>query len=149
MELPSGYRLTVEREPSIEDRRALGDALGTYNEPFLPNGDPQSLAVLVRTHDGELRAGLDGFTYAGWLFTRYLWVHAELRRSGIGRRLMAEAERHARELGCHSAWVDTFTFQAPDFYAQARLSRVRPARIPARPPTHFLAETIACGVSFK
>ena len=116
--MPAGYRLTVEREPSLEDRRTPSDALGAYNEPFLPQADPHSLAILVRNAAGELHAGLDGFTYAGWLFIRYLWVHAELRRSGVGRRLMAEAERQARELGCHSAWVDTFTFQAPEFYAK-------------------------------
>jgi len=118
VDLPAGYRLSVEREPANEDRRALSDALGEFNEPFLPQADPHSLAVLVRGPGGELRAGLDGFTYAGWLFVRYLWVDAELRRSGIGRELMAEAERRARELGCHSAWVDTFSFQAPDFYAK-------------------------------
>jgi GNAT superfamily N-acetyltransferase len=45
-------------------------------------------------------------------------VHSELRRGGVGRRLMAEAEGQAHSLGCHSAWVDTFTFQAPAFYAK-------------------------------
>ena len=118
MALPAGYRLTVEREPSVEDRRALSDALGAFNQPFLPNADAHSLAVLVRGPGGDLQAGLDGFTYAGWLFIRYLWVHAQLRRSGVGSRLMVEAERQARALGCHSAWVDTFTFQAPEFYAK-------------------------------
>jgi GNAT superfamily N-acetyltransferase len=118
VELPAGYRLSVEREPSNQDRRALSDGLEAYNEPFLPNADPHSLAVLLRDPGSELRAGLDGFTYAGWLFIRYLWVHADLRRGGIGRRLMAEAEAHARALGCHSVWVDTFTFQAPAFYAK-------------------------------
>jgi GNAT superfamily N-acetyltransferase len=118
VDLPVGYRLSVERQPSIEDRRVLSDALGEFNEPFLPKADPHSLAVLVRRPGGELRAGLDGFTYAGWLFIRYLWVHAELRRSGVGRGLMAEAEREACRLGCHSVWVDTFSFQAPGFYAK-------------------------------
>jgi GNAT superfamily N-acetyltransferase len=118
VELPAGHRLTIEPEPTIEDRRVLSDALGVFNEPFLPNADPHSVAVLVRGPNGELRAGLDGFTYAGWLFIRYLWVYADLRRSGVGRRLMAAAEAQARALGCHSAWVDTFTFQAPNFYAK-------------------------------
>src|SRR5690349_5607325 len=116
MDLPAGYRLCVESEPSKEDRRALVDALGEYNE--LPNPNPHSLVVLVRGPGGELRAGLDGFVYAGWLFIRYLWVHDDIRRSGVGHRLMAEAERRASALGCHSAWVDTFSFQAPDFYTR-------------------------------
>jgi hypothetical protein len=29
---------------------------------------------------------------------------------------MASAEARALERGCHSAWVDTFSFQAPGFY---------------------------------
>jgi GNAT superfamily N-acetyltransferase len=118
VELPAGYRLIIEREPSYEDRRALSNALGEFNEPFLPNANPHGLAVLVRGLGGELRAGLDGFTHAGWLFIRYLWVHAELRRSGFGRELMQQAERQARVFGCHSVWVDTFSFQAPGFYSK-------------------------------
>ena len=43
-------------------------------------------------------------------------VHADLRHRGIGQMLLAEAERHAVEFGCHSAWLDTFSFQGPDFY---------------------------------
>ena len=47
-----------------------------------------------------------------------MWVRADLRRGGIGRWLMQEAERRGRDLGCHSAWLDTFSFQAPGFYAK-------------------------------
>ena len=43
-------------------------------------------------------------------------MHEELRRRGIGQGLLAEAERRALALGCHSAWLDTFSFQGPDFY---------------------------------
>ena len=43
-------------------------------------------------------------------------MHRELRRRGIGQGLLAEAERRALALGCHSAWLDTFSFQGPDFY---------------------------------
>jgi GNAT superfamily N-acetyltransferase len=50
------------------------------------------------------------------LFIRYLWVSDSLRGRGIGRELMAGAEAHALERGCHSAWLDTFSFQAPGFY---------------------------------
>lgn len=44
-------------------------------------------------------AGLVGSTYVGWLFVADLWVHAELRRRGVGRELLARAERRAVKLG--------------------------------------------------
>ena len=50
------------------------------------------------------------------MFVRYLWVSEGLRGRGVGRDLMARAEVLARERGCHSAWLDTFGFQAPGFY---------------------------------
>jgi Acetyltransferase (GNAT) family len=70
-------------------------------------------AFFVRNGRGEIMAGLVGSTYAGWLFVADLWVHAELRRRGVGRELLALAERRAVELGCHSVRLDTFSFQSP------------------------------------
>jgi GNAT superfamily N-acetyltransferase len=70
----------------------------------------------VRARGETIVAGLAGETYSGWLFIKYLWVSDPLRRQGIGRELMRAAEGRAIERGCHSAWVDTFRFQAPGFY---------------------------------
>jgi GNAT superfamily N-acetyltransferase len=65
---------------------------------------------------GTIVAGLAGETYSGWLFIRDLWVSDALRGKGVGRELRASAEARAFERGCHSAWVNTFSFQAPGFY---------------------------------
>jgi GNAT superfamily N-acetyltransferase len=116
VELPSGCRLSFEDNPSWDDREVIDEALGAYNAPFLRDPDYSYFGVFVRDAAGAIRAGLIGNCYAGWLFVNLLWVHVDLRRAGVGSRLIAEAERHASEFGCHSAWVDTFSFQAPDFY---------------------------------
>jgi GNAT superfamily N-acetyltransferase len=116
MDLPPGLRLSFEENPSWEDREAVDDGLGAHNALFLRDPSYSYFGIFVRGEAGEIRAGLIGNCYAGWLFINLLWVHADLRRSGIGSRLIAEAERHGRDFGCHSAWLDTFSFQAPDFY---------------------------------
>ena len=89
--------------------------------------------IFVRHEDDTIAAGLIGNCYAGWLFINLLWVAAALRRGGIGSRLVAEAERHALAFGCHSAWLDTFSFQGPEFYP--RLGYREFARLDY-PPNH-------------
>jgi GNAT superfamily N-acetyltransferase len=118
MDLPPGLRLSFEDNPSWQDREFIDEALGAYNAPFLPDARYFYFGLFVRDEASAIRAGLIGHCYAGWLFIALLWVEAALRRGGIGHRLMAAAERHGREFGCHSAWVDTFTFQGPEFYPQ-------------------------------
>ena len=114
--LGPGYRLTVEDAPADADVDVLPHALETYNEGRGPQHPPWlPLAIFLRD-ETRIVAGLAGETYCGWLFVKYLWVSEELRGRGVGRELMARAEVLARERGCHSAWLDTFSFQAPGFY---------------------------------
>ncbi len=116
MTLPSGLRLDIEDAPAHADVEVLPDGLEVFNESRWPNHQPwKPLAVFVRD-PGKIVAGLAGETYSGWLFIKYLWVSEGLRRSGIGRRLIEAGEAQALQRGAHSAWVDTFSFQAPGFY---------------------------------
>ncbi len=45
-----------------------------------------------------------------------LWVEEKYRRQGIGSALIREAERTAREKGCHFMTLGTFDFQAKPLY---------------------------------
>jgi 8-oxo-dGTP pyrophosphatase MutT (NUDIX family)/GNAT superfamily N-acetyltransferase len=116
VDLPPGYQLSFEDRPSQADRNAIGMALDVYNRTFLGETGFSRVCFFVRNERGEIMAGLVGSAYARCLFVADLWVHAELRRRGIGSELLARAERRAIELGCHSVWLDTFSFQAPEFY---------------------------------
>jgi ribosomal protein S18 acetylase RimI-like enzyme len=52
------------------------------------------------------------------LYVRILWVAQALRGQGHGQRLLEAAERRAVERGCRHVFLDTFSFQAPGFYAK-------------------------------
>ena len=114
--LGPGYRLTVEDAPADADVDVLAYALEAYNEGRWPQHPPwQPFAIFLR-EEAQIVAGLAGETYCGWLFVKYLWVSDGLRGRGVGRELMAQAEVLARERGCHSAHLETFSFQALGFY---------------------------------
>jgi GNAT superfamily N-acetyltransferase len=116
MTLPPGLRLSFEDNPSWADREVVDDGLGAYNAPFLDDPRYSYFGIFIRDEANTIRAGLIGNCYAGWLFVNLLWVHEDLRRRGVGQRLLEGAERHGREFGCHSSFLDTFSFQGPVFY---------------------------------
>ena len=60
--------------------------------------------------------GLWRATYWGWLYVDDMWIHEYLRGQGVGRELMRQVEEAARGDGCRHAYLQTFDFQARDFY---------------------------------
>lgn len=104
-----------DREKSAE-AEAILNKLREYNALHVPPAHYRELTVSCKNETGEVVAGLTGHTSWGWLFVRLLWVSDELRGQGYGKRLMAEAESEAQARGCHGVWLDTFSFQAREFY---------------------------------
>ena len=109
-------RLQLETDPATADIRFLLDRLYSYNVEQTGRDDGQWLAIFSRDQKGEILAGLHGWTWGGWLKINFLWVGAEQRRRGTGRQLLLMAEAEARKRGCSHATLNTYSFQAPDFY---------------------------------
>ena len=113
------HQLHVESAPDLAEIQALEDRIYEYNVASTGHADGELLAVLLRDPSGALFGGLSGNTWSGWLEIRLFWVHEDQRGRGHGTRLLAAAEAEARARGCHTAIVDTPSFQAPDFYQRS------------------------------
>jgi GNAT superfamily N-acetyltransferase len=141
-ELALGYRLTVEDAPAEADVDVLAYGLEAYNEGRWPQHPPwQPLAIFLRD-EAQIVAGLSGQTYCGWLFVEHLWVSDRLRGRGVGRDLMVRAEVLARERGCHSAWLDTFSFQARGFYEKLGYEEFGRLDYPPAYHRHFMRKVL-------
>ena len=140
--LGPGYRLTLEDDPAEPDVEVLPHALEAYNQSQWPQHPPwRPLAIFLREKT-RIVAGLAGETYCGWLFVKYLWVSEGLRGRGVGRELMTRAEARARERGCHSAWLDTFSFQARGFYEKLGYEEFGRLDYPPDHYKHFLRKRL-------
>ncbi len=136
----------IERlaELTSADRAAIVAPLDEFSRARGFSWDPAPLAFVLRDDDGEIAGGLVGETQWGWLRIELLAVAETHRGKGWGRALVEEAERLASAAGCHAAWVDTFSFQAPGFYQQLGYQVF--GTLPNYPPgqtRYFLTKSLA------
>ena len=94
----------------------IGDLIRSYNRSKRETAESEPLNLYVEDEHGQLLAGLVAETFGNWLEIEYLFVKEELRGQGIGSQLLQQAESEAKKRNCRLAFVNTYQFQAPDFY---------------------------------
>lgn len=107
---------TVTDAISEQDKEAVFQSLLEYNLARIEDKNPKDLGVFLHNEAGRKTAGFIGDTHGNWLTVKYLWVSDELRGQGVGSRILEQAEETARQRGCKYVFLDTFSFQAPEFY---------------------------------
>jgi GNAT superfamily N-acetyltransferase len=111
---PFGLAPTDTPEPGTFE--AIFAALDASSLARIGPARPRLLVIPVRNDAGMVAGGLWGSTLFEWLRVDMLFVPKPLRGRGVGRALMALAEREAGGRGCRGAYVDAFSFQAAPFY---------------------------------
>ena len=109
-------KLTITSEANPADVEVLRAGLTEHTLSKNRERDYKILMVLLRDEAGNIVGGLYGNTLWGWLEISLLWVAESLRIGGYGSRIMAAAEQEALARGCRYAKVETFSFQALEFY---------------------------------
>jgi GNAT superfamily N-acetyltransferase len=113
------YTVTLEVNAHPDNIQVVLDGLSAYNRSQIVRdaGDNmKSLTLFVRDNNGMILGGLLGTTFWDWLHVSILWLHEDLRGQDLGSDLLGMAEAEALKRGCHSAFVDTMSFQALPFY---------------------------------
>ena len=96
------------------------DKIVEYNLSIVPSKQETDflwINRIVEDKNGNIIAGIISKMYC-WncLYIDVLWVKEEHRKDGLGSRLLKEIESVAIEKGCYLIHLDTFDFQAKDFY---------------------------------
>lgn len=75
------------------------------------------LDYVIKDEDGNDIAGvLAGIGYWNGLEIKVVWVRSDYRNRGIGTLILKHVEKVAKEKGATIAMLDTFDFQAEEFY---------------------------------
>ena len=115
--MPEGrFRITVDESPSQKDRDVVVEGLLQFNIPYIGHPNPASLGAFIRDESGNAIGGLVGQIKWRWLYIEKLWIPDEVRGKGLGKKLMLDSEDFARTRGCVGIRVDTFEYQALEFY---------------------------------
>jgi GNAT superfamily N-acetyltransferase len=110
--------IQITDNPSAEELARIGEGLARFNDSDVGPSGRRPIAATVRV-DGEIVAGLSGYTAWGWLYVQWLWIAETHRGQGLAGRLLAAGETEASARGCHGAYIDTFSPQALHVYQKA------------------------------
>lgn len=122
--------------------KVIGQALNAVSDTlFGPDPSRETLAILATDESGQNQGGLWMRVRHHWLFLDLFILAPEARRTGTGTRILTLAEDAART--CTGIWLDTYGFQAPDFYRRHGYTPI--GTLPNYPTPHgrhFLAKRL-------
>ena len=128
-------RIEATANPTDQDYLDILTPLRAFNVSKAGDAGAEKFALLIRDeHSDEVLGGLYGRLLYRWMFIELLAVPELARGQGLGSRLMDMAENLAREKHCVGIWLDTFDFQAPEFYRQLGFSEF--GQVNDYPPGH-------------
>ena len=111
------FQITLEEKASDEDLRVLGDGIDLYVAGLFSGKQFNNIAFFLRDDAGKIVGGVSGnYGSFGWLYIDALWVSEHLRGQGYGTKLMEMIEAEAARHGSKNVYLNTFSFEAPEFY---------------------------------
>jgi len=112
----SEFAWVVNERPSEKDVQELKQHLRDYNVTHANSNDGYGIAIFLRDDQRQMVAGISGWLWGECLEIDYLWVQEAVRGQGVGKQLVIALEEAAVVRGCRQITLETFSFQAPEFY---------------------------------
>ena len=114
--MSSAFVIGLEAPPDKATLDDLGAGLKSYNDRFTGSSEAAEFVVTVRDADGKFLGGVYCDLYWQALFVKWVWLDESVRKTGLGTKLMRDAEAEGRRRGAKMVHLDTFSFQARGFY---------------------------------
>ncbi|KAB7672673.1 GNAT family N-acetyltransferase [Bacillus sp. B1-b2] len=111
--------MKIDQQWNQKDSDYIRSKIVEYNMSQIPEklkSAFENVSFVVRDEQAKIVAGITGHTFWHHMHIDYLWIDESVRKSGYGTKLLTEMEQLAKEKECTFIYLDTFSFQAPEFY---------------------------------
>jgi GNAT superfamily N-acetyltransferase len=129
-------QINIHRSSS-EEAQSVRTNLIKFNAQFIAEDLQQNYEEInlhIKDENDEIAGGINSVFCWNWIEVDILWVDDRFRGRGYGSRLLQEIERIAREKQCTFIKLNTFSFQAPEFYRKHGFQEI--TRIDDAPRDH-------------
>lgn len=117
------YQVEVLREQHEDFTNFLSEKIRAFNnEQSLHHRESRQqgavlpLQLIVTDQQQQWIGGITAEVYWGWVEIHKFWFSEEYRGKGMGKKLLAQAEWVAKDMGATKALLTTYEFQASTFY---------------------------------
>src|SRR3984957_12694286 len=117
------YKLVVDYAPAEADNAVVREGIIAFNESILGERD-KAFSIFLKNDSGKVFGGIQAFLDTESVYIDVLWVEGNLQKQGYGTKLLDAAEREAIKNGCIFSLVDTWDFQAEEFYLKNGYERI-------------------------
>lgn len=101
--------------PKPSEDKILREGIVEFNKKILGER-PEHFSVFLKDENDIIHGGAMVWVHTESIYIDVLWVSEELRMQGYGTKLMRAAEEEAKKRRCKYSTVDTYSFQAEEFY---------------------------------
>jgi ribosomal protein S18 acetylase RimI-like enzyme len=112
------YQPKLEVDPKKEDLDLFYKNIDEFN--ISRTGEStgnQDIVFFIRNSRNQIFGGIRGsLNISGWLYIIAIWIDKENRNKGYGTMLMQSIEEEAKANGGTNSYLNTISFQAPEFY---------------------------------
>lgn len=104
----------IENNPDSSDDKVIRDGIVDFNNQII-NEKATHFSVFAKCNT-QIMGGALIWEHSDALYIDVLWCNEKYRKQGIGTKIITMIDSVAKNKGLPKIFVDTYAFQAQDFY---------------------------------
>jgi ribosomal protein S18 acetylase RimI-like enzyme len=102
--------------PSPADVKCIYNGLAKFNSRYFEGLNEQQFGAFLKDSEAGIIGGITGKLLYTTCHINYLWISEEYRSNGLGKKMMRSVEAEVVKRKIENIFVETYSFQAPEFY---------------------------------